>query len=869
MVTINNLNSGIFQVNSSGKISIDYLYDGGWYKGELAIFSLQGMEHLETNSSQFLQEAANRALSNSSLGHVVVKDQTERARFSDLNRELTWENDYNGGVYEGIQNFQMQSGDRFAMMLVTNGTVANIAANTSSKKVLFSFDTIQLNNGKTVGQIADLTGNGHTFGWEDVSLNNSTSLDRDYNDMVVQVGGATATTASIGDSIYQNRNWLNTEVGQELLTYANRPQFETGTFTVNSTGKVELDYLYDGGWYQGELAVFSLQGMEVYQPGSIAFITEATRRALTNSKQGRVLISDSTEGAHFSEKVAWENDFNLDRTTYQGVQSFNMEAGDELAFMLVQNTTIQNIYQRPYSSSQAGKKVLFSTDLNQVAAVDVNGTLAFEDVVISSGNSDRDYNDFVFQVRGLESNNTVSLDTVINPNRDWRNTTTGQDLLEYADRTVFNEGVFEVGETGEITFDYLYDGGWFQGELAVFNVAGMEIYEPGSNAFIAEATRRALTNSQMGYVVANDRAEGARFTQKMSWENNFNLDPGAYQGIKTFSMNPGEKFSFMLVQNTSVAEISDPTKIRQWGKLPLFSIPEANPGGSPQGQMVNIDRRGTYAFEDVRTDIANSDRDYNDFVFQVKGAKGAVSSIDLYSNSDRDWRKTTIGQEILEYTNRALFDDGVFQVGESGEVIIDFLYDGGSYQRAEVGIFNLDGMDMYETGSDDFIEEAINRAQSNSSLGYNVIQDLNDGAKYSASLRWEGNYNNGQYEGQQTFLMNPGDTFGIVIIPDGTLNEALTAPAWAIKKDPLFSMAAANVNHQVQFADVANHAGGTVIGFEDVRLDIGSNQDYNDIILAIEGAQSIGLSAVEDVIANNRNWLNTTVGQDILGYFEI
>ena len=868
MTTINNLTNGIFQVNSSGEIDINYLYDGGWYQGELAIFSLQGMEHLETGSAEFIAEAADRALSNSELGYVVLQDRTDRARFSDLNQELGWEGNFNGGVYNGKQTYLMQEGDRFAMMLIANGSVTDLAATPTTEEVLFSFDTRQLNNGQTIGQIADITGDGSTFGWEDVNLNNTANLDRDYNDLVVRVGGATAAATSIEDSIYSDRNWLDTQVGRELVQYANRPQFETGTFTVNSTGKVGFDYLYDGGWYQGELAVFSLKGMEVYEPGSVEFLTEATSRALSNSKQGRILISDRFEGAHFSEKVTWENDFNIDADGYRGVRSFEMEAGDELAFMLVQHSTIQNIYRHPYSTSQWGKKVLFSTDVNQMAAVDRNGTLAFEDIVISSGNADYDYNDFIFQVRGLESNNTVSADEVINPNRDWRNTQVGQELLEYANRTVFDEGAFEVGETGEISFDYIYDGGWFEGELAVFSLGGMDIYEPGSDAFIAEATRRALTNSELGYVLAKDRTEGARFTEKMAWENDFNRDLDSYQGVKTFTMNPGEKFAFMLVQHTTVLEISDPTKIWQWGKLPLFSIPEANPGGTPKGQIVDVNNSGTYAFEDVRTDLADSDGDYNDFVFQIKGAKGTVSSLDLFSNSDRDWRKTDVGQEILEYTNRAIFDEGVFLVGDSGEVKIDFLYDGGFYKGAEVGIFSLDGMDMYEIGSTAFMAEAIERAQSESNLGYTVVRDLNEGAKYNAELRWEHNFNTGTYRGKQTYLMTPGDTFGLVLIPDGTLDESLTAPDWAVKKDPLFSMAAANLNRQIQSADIFTGAGGTVIGFEDNRLDLGANQDYNDIILAIEGAKGIGLENFEDVIANNRNWLDTQVGLDIISYFD-
>ena len=87
-------------------------------------------------------------------------------------------------------------------------------------------------------------------------------------------------------------------------------------------------------------------------------------------------------------------------------------------------------------------------------------------------------------------------------------------------------------------------------------------------------------------------------------------------------MTPGDEFAVMLVQHISVLEITDPTKIHQWGKMPLFSIPQANPGETqPEGQMVDIDGNGTFAFEDIRTDNDNSDRDYNDFVFQIKGAQ--------------------------------------------------------------------------------------------------------------------------------------------------------------------------------------------------------------------------------------------------------
>ena len=824
------------------------------------------MEDLEVGSEKFIQEAANRALSNSKLGYVVIEDQIERARFSDSDNELGWEGQFNGGKYNGEKTFQMTADGQFAMMLVTNGTAAELAANPTTEEVLFSFNTLDLDSGETIAQIADLTGNGDTFGWEDVSLDNTASLDRDYNDFVVQVKGATTTAPAIEDSIYKNRDWLNTEVGQDLLSYANRPQFETGTFTVNSTGQVDFDYLYDGGWYQGELAVFSLEGMEIYEPGSLEFMTEAANRALTNSTKGRILISDTTEGAAFSDNVDWEPDYNIDAESYQGVQSIEMEPGDEVAFMLVQHTTFQEIYRYPKVTSNWGKKVLFSTDTDQIATLDNKGTIAFEDVVLSSGNSDFDYNDFVFQARGLESENTVSIDKVINPERDWRTSETGQKLLEYADRTVFNEGVFEVGETGEVTFDYLFDGGWFQGELAVFSLNGMEFFEPGSDAFIAEATRRAMTNSEEGYVLASDRTEGARFSQELDWESDFNMDAESYQGIEKFTMTPGDEFAFMLVQHATVWEITDPTKTQLWGKAPIFSVPEANPDYSEAGIVVDATGTGTYAFEDVFTD---SDQDYNDVVFQIKGARGLAPSINEHINTELDWRNTEGGQDLLKYSNRASFDQGVFEVGDSGEVKIDFLYDGGYFSDGEVGIFSLKDLDIYEAGSEAFVAEVFDRVTSNTTEGYIVAKDAEEGARFSDNLAWERDYNTDSedYRGIQTFLMNPGDAFGMVIIPGSSFEEAKTAPDWANKKQPLYSMSVANLDDNDQMAGIFKSEEGTIVGFEDVRVDLSANLDYNDFIFAIQGADGIGISLnLEDVMATNRNWLESDSGGEILDY---
>jgi hypothetical protein len=201
--------------------------------------------------------------------------------------------------------------------------------------------------------------------------------------------------------------------------------FTTGTFTVDADGGIQVDYLFDGGWFRGELAVFSLKGMEAYEPGSKEFIKEAARRALTNSEQGRILVQDELEGAKFNAALAWERDF--DTGEYRGVKAFNLTPGDEVALMLVQHTTVQKTWQNPNQTSQFGKMPIFSIpEANypgsssagfEVVDVDGSGKIAFEDVPIQQ--ADKDYNDMILNLQGLKSN-LPTLSEHINPNRDWR-----------------------------------------------------------------------------------------------------------------------------------------------------------------------------------------------------------------------------------------------------------------------------------------------------------------------------------------------------------------------------------------------------------------------------------------------------------------
>ncbi|MCC0178518.1 cadherin-like domain-containing protein [Waterburya agarophytonicola K14] len=202
-------------------------------------------------------------------------------------------------------------------------------------------------------------------------------------------------------------------------------------------------------------------------------------------------------------------------------------------------------------------------------------------------------------------------------------------------------GIFKVDSSGEIAVDYLFDGGWFRGELGVFSLAGMEDYEPGETAFIKEAARRASSNSEQGHILISDEIEGAKFSADLPWERNFNT--GTYQGIKTFNLTPGDEVGLMMVQNNTISKTQkQPQKTSEFGKTVIFSMPEANPFNSSSNgnEIVDVNGSGTIAWEDVP--LAQADKDYNDLILDLQGLESNLATLSDNINPTRDWRKSVV-----------------------------------------------------------------------------------------------------------------------------------------------------------------------------------------------------------------------------------
>ena len=217
------VDSGFFATDSTGKVGFDWLHDGGNYQGEVAIFSVQGMEKFTPGSEEFIKEAARRSLSNSLLGHVVISDPTEGAN-SLFNGSLGEGND-NQGQYSGQKTFAMKPGEAFAVMLVPNGTVQEVFNNPNAdgdKRPLLSLSSGNPNDAWLYGQVADVTGSGKAFAMEDQRVD--TGSDKDYNDLVFNLTGATGKAVSIDKVIDPAKDWTKLDGGKKLIDYVKSKQ---------------------------------------------------------------------------------------------------------------------------------------------------------------------------------------------------------------------------------------------------------------------------------------------------------------------------------------------------------------------------------------------------------------------------------------------------------------------------------------------------------------------------------------------------------------------------------------------------------------------------------------------------------------------
>jgi hypothetical protein len=203
-----------------------------------------------------------------------------------------------------------------------------------------------------------------------------------------------------------------------------------------------------------------------------------------------------------------------------------------------------------------------------------------------------------------------------------------------ATQSFFQEGTFTVGSTGEITIDFLFDGGFYVGELAIFSTSGMEKLVNDPTAFITEALRRSNSHTTLGDIVISDFTEGAKSSGCLG-ESDFNR--GEYRGPKTFSLTAGQQYGLMLIPNASLQDSERKINLAS-DRAPIFSMFQTENGNLfGQRLLAQIDRN-TIGIEDIHSEL--SDLDYNDLVIRLDGASINATPIRYVIAPENDWTQS-------------------------------------------------------------------------------------------------------------------------------------------------------------------------------------------------------------------------------------
>lgn len=230
----------------------------------------------------------------------------------------------------------------------------------------------------------------------------------------------------------------------------------------------------------------------------------------------------------------------------------------------------------------------------------------------------------------------------------------------------------------------------------------------------------------------------------------------------------------------------------------------------------------------------------------------ALDSVTQYAEDDSatlHWQGQTLAVEQS--------DGGTFTVNASGQITVEFVFDAGLY-TGQLGIYSTAGMDALVPGSPEYIAEAARRVLSNSPDGYVIVADDREGASLSGSLG-EVDRNGGAAAGSKTFTLQPGDTVALMLVPNGSFEAIVADPSATGSLQPLFSIDAANLDGAAYFGTLSSNANGLVLGVEDVQRSLGSDRDFNDLIVQIDGVTGT-LADLNGLVASEVTWQESELG---------
>jgi DNA/RNA endonuclease G (NUC1) len=876
-------------------VGIEFLSDGGLYSGELAIFSLEGMDKFVPGSPEFIREAARRALSNSYEGYVVISDASEGAKLPSYLPE----GDFNSGEYKGIKTFAMQPGTEFGFMLVPNGTVQfayDYPSFGGDRQPLFSMVTDNPDDAFSVGQIADVTGSGSTFAIEDMGV--ATSADGDYNDVIFRVTGATTSnTASIGAVINPRLDWRTTAWGKNLIDVAaSHPKLEESIVAnPDQTEQQKIEIV--GSTESSQMPTINTK-VAVAESSEIPTI-ETTVAGTENSQ---IPTSDTTvTGAENPQTPTID-------TTVAGAKNSQMPtinttvAGVENSQMPTINTTVAGVENSQMPTSD-------TTVANTVDSETIATATTVSDVVESPASETKTTATDV--VDSLTANTEITATDAVSgePSNTEIAATDAVDSEASKTAIAATDDAGEEGTTTEIIVVGAVGGETSSTETTAVSTADSEQSQPspnvtddaGSGTPTTETTASNATASEPTKIethsvelpldeielpvgsVSIELDETESFWDAAVSQLPTEIDTESPTISNTVSPAAIDADSIALPNTLSTAETDADSSAISNDLLPavtdadssaisndlLPAVTDVDSSAISNDLLPAVTDANSIAISNtLPTATTDTEPDANTSnsntpatgTEQLAGDTEALLDSENSSNSQQSFANLSIAAA----TTTA--NPGIFTVGATGEVKIDYSFDGGYYE-GELAIFSLAGMSAFTPGTAEFAAEALRRALTNSTEGRIVIRDSIEGAKFTGAMPSESDFGAGLYQGVKTFNMTPGDTFGVLFVPSGGVQLAYQHP-WLgdifPEHRPLISIPPANPNNTSYLLSIADITGnGNAFALEDMPA-ANSDGDFNDVIFKISGATGSAPS-LDTLINPNKEWRNTTLGQQILG----
>ncbi|WP_215609921.1 hypothetical protein [Leptothoe spongobia] len=165
--------------------------------------------------------------------------------------------------------------------------------------------------------------------------------------------------------------------------------------TVKETGIISLEFLLDGGAYEGELGIVSLEGLASYDVDSSEFARELARRAASNSSLGYIAVSDALEEARFSDTLALDTFIESGDYDFGQSKQFVFDPGTPVTFVLIPDTTFEEAISIPEWNSRS-RPLIPSTQVKDLTG---DGLIwGFEDQPLESSVNDSDFDDIIIHI---------------------------------------------------------------------------------------------------------------------------------------------------------------------------------------------------------------------------------------------------------------------------------------------------------------------------------------------------------------------------------------------------------------------------------------------------------------------------------------